>query len=155
MNPGWPIVLHVEDNLGDIKLLLHACEASGLAWNLLWVEDGQAALDYLSGSGPYRERDKFPLPSLMLLDLKMPRKNGFEVLEWLRRNSELKWLPVVVFTASNSPKDTRRAFELGANSLLVKPTAYRDLLQYVKSLYHINSPPNCTERRVAEPFQPG
>lgn len=136
MNLAWPTVLHVEDNLGDKELLQHACHASDLKCNLLWVEDGQAALDYLSGTGPYTRRNDFPLPSLVLLDLKMPRKNGFEVLQWIREKPDFKWLPVVIFTASNSVKDTRRAFELGANSLLVKPTAYRDLIRYVKTLHH-------------------
>lgn len=136
MNLAWPTILHVEDNLGDKELLEHACRSCDLKCNLLWVEDGQTALDYLSGTGPYGDRNSFPLPSLLLLDLKMPRKNGFEVLQWVRAEPALKWLPVVVFTASNSSKDTRQAFELGANSLLVKPTAYRDLVQYVKTLHH-------------------
>ncbi|HTL17063.1 MAG TPA: response regulator [Patescibacteria group bacterium] len=135
MNAAWPTVLHVEDNLGDKELLQHACQAASVPCNLQWVEDGQAAMDYLAGIGPCGDRDKFPLPSLMLLDLKMPRKNGFEVLEWLRQQKDLKWLPVIVFTASDSQKDIRRAFELGANSLVVKPTAYRDLVEYVKGFY--------------------
>ena len=136
MTPAWPTILHVEDNLGDKELLSHACEAAQVRCNLQWVEDGQAAVDYLSGGGAFADREKFPVPSLVLLDLKMPRKNGFEVLEWLRSQSELRWLPVVVFTASNSPKDTRRALELGANSLLVKPSSYRELVEYVHALYH-------------------
>lgn len=135
MKLGWPTVLHVEDNLGDKELLEHASQAAPIKWNLQWVEDGQAAVDYLSAAGPFADRQQFPMPSLVLLDLKMPRKNGFEVLEWLRRQDSIKWLPVVMFTASNSPKDTRRAFELGANSLLVKPTAYRDLIAYAQGIY--------------------
>lgn len=136
MNLGWPTVLHVEDNLGDKELFQHASQAAQLTWNIVWVEDGQTAIEYLAGTAPYGERDQFPLPSLMLLDLKMPRKNGFEVLEWLRQSTEHKSLPVVVFTASNSNKDIRRSFELGANSVVVKPTAYRDLQIYAKDLHH-------------------
>jgi CheY-like chemotaxis protein len=136
MNLTWPTILHVEDNLGDKELLEHACRAAEVKCNLIWVEDGEAAVEYLSGTGCYAQRDQFPAPSLVLLDLKMPRRNGFEVLEWLRQHPSLKWLPVVVFTASNSAKDIRRAFELGANSLIVKPTAYRDLVEYIKTLYH-------------------
>jgi CheY-like chemotaxis protein len=135
MNYAWPTVLHVEDNLGDMELLQHACATSAVKLNLQWVEDGQAAVDYLSGTGAFGEREKYPIPALVLLDLKMPRKNGFEVLEWVRHQPELKPLPVVIFTASNSAKDTRRAFELGANSVLVKPTAYKQLIEYVRDLY--------------------
>lgn len=136
MNLGWPTVLHVEDNLGDKELFQHASQSAELKWNLVWLEDGQTAIDYLCGATPYSEREKFPLPALVLLDLKMPRKNGFEVLHWLRQAPEFKALPVVIFTASNSNKDIRHAFQLGANSVVVKPTAYRDLQDYAKVLHH-------------------
>jgi CheY-like chemotaxis protein len=135
MNEAWPTVLHVEDNLGDKELLQHACEAAQVKCKVQWVEDGQAAVDYLVGAGTYSNRSEYPFPSLMLLDLKMPRKNGFEVLEWLRASKDFRWLPVVVFTASNSAKDTRRCFDLGANSVLVKPTAYRELIEYIRTVY--------------------
>ena len=136
MNPAWPTLLHFEDDLADKELVQHACAATKLKWNIEWVEDGQAAIDYLSGFGCFGNRELFPLPRLILLDLKMPRKSGFEVLEWVRRECEFKWLPVVVFTASNAPKDAKRCFELGANSLIVKPTAFGDLQTYVKELHH-------------------
>lgn len=135
MRTSWPTVLHVEDNLGDKELLEHASQAAQIRWNLQWVEDGQAAVDYLCGCGPYADREKFPLPGLVLLDLKMPRKNGFEVLEWLRQKAHFKCIPVVIFTASDSAKDARRALELGANSFLVKPTSYRDLIEYARGVY--------------------
>lgn len=136
MNLAWPTLLHADDDLGDRELVHHAFESIAVRLNLQWVEDGQAAIDYLLGSGPFGDRNLFPLPSLMLLDLKMPRKNGFEVLAWLRQQNDWKWLPVVIFTGSNSEKDTRRCFEMGANSLIVKPTAYRDLVQCVRDLHH-------------------
>ncbi len=133
---GWPAVMHVEDNLGDKELLEHASHAAQVRWHLQWVEDGQAAVDYLSSTGPFASSPLLNEPSLMLLDLKMPRKNGFEVLEWVRHHERFKRLPIVIFTASNSPKDTRRAFELGANSLIVKPTSYRELVAYAQAIYH-------------------
>lgn len=136
MNPAWPTLLHAEDDLGDKELLQHACTATKLKLNVQWVQDGQAALDYLSGFASFGNRQSFPLPRLMLLDLKMPRKTGFEVLEWVRRQTELKWLPIIVFTASNSARDVKKCFELGANSLIVKPTAFRDLQTYLKQLHH-------------------
>lgn len=136
MNLAWPTVLHVEDDMGDKELLEHACKALQVKCNVHWVADGVAAIDYLSGVGAFADRELFPFPALMLLDLKMPRKTGFEVLEWLRQNPVLKWLPTIVFTASDSNKDIQRAFELGANSLIVKPTAYKDLLECVKEINH-------------------
>lgn len=136
MNLAWPTVLHVEDDFGDKELLEHACKAMQFKYNVQWVGDGLAAIEYVSGIGDFGNRALFPLPSLILLDLKLPRKNGFEFLEWLRQQPEFKWLPVVVFTASDSGKDIKRSFELGANSLIVKPTAYKDLVECLKDLNH-------------------
>ena len=136
MTLGWPTILHVDDDLGDKELVQHAFSSLQLKLNVQWVEDGQAATDYLLGTGIYAERESFPLPGLMLLDLKMPRKNGFEVLEWVRQENNLKWLPVVVFPASNAPRDIKRCFELGANSLIVKPTGYGHLVSCLKDLHH-------------------
>ena len=136
MNPGWPTILHVEDDLGDKELFQHASNAAKIKWNIQWAEDGLLAVDYLSGAGTFSDRNIFALPGLVLLDLKLPRKTGLEVLEWARKQQPLKWLPIVIFTASNSPSDLRRSFELGANSVIVKPTAYRDLISYTKDLHH-------------------
>jgi len=85
------------------------------------VRDGQEAIDYLSGAGKFADRQKFPLPYLILLDLKMPRKTGIDVLEWLHEQPELRCLPVVVFSSSAHRKDIARAYELGANGFVVKP----------------------------------
>jgi len=89
---------------------------------------------YLSGKPPYADRNRYTLPALMLLDLKLPRKSGLEVLQWVRQQDGLKRLPVVVLTSSRETADVNRAYDLGANSYLVKPVAFESLLEMVKAL---------------------
>jgi DNA-binding response OmpR family regulator len=98
------------------------------------VEDGEMAVAYLSGQGQYADRNRYPLPALMLLDLKLPRKSGLEVLTWLREQPGLKRLPVVVLTSSKESVDAGHAYDLGANSYLVKPVGFDTLLEMVKAL---------------------
>ena len=85
-----------------------------------FVRDGQEAINYLEGEAAYEDREQYPLPDLMLLDLKMPRLNGFDVLSWLRQQPGLKRLLVTVLTSSDHPNDINRAYDLGVNSYLVK-----------------------------------
>ena len=98
------------------------------------VDDGDKAVAYLSGQGPYADWDQYPLPVLLLLDLKLPRRSGLEILEWLCRQEGLKRLPVVVLTSSKESADVNRAYDLGANSYLVKPVDFDPLLEMVKTL---------------------
>lgn len=114
-------ILLVEDNADDVFFMRRALKKAGIAALLQVVEDGQEAIHYLSGQGDYSDRQKAPLPSLVLLDLKMPRKSGLEVLEWVRRQPELGGLVVIVLTSSRQSKDVAAAARLGANSFLVKP----------------------------------
>lgn len=101
------------------------------------VSHGDEALDYLAGGGEFANREKHPFPALMLLDLQLPRRSGHEVLEWLRaQTEEMRRLPVVVLTSSREPRDINRAYELGANSYLVKPVAFEALLELVRELEH-------------------
>jgi CheY-like chemotaxis protein len=95
------------------------------------VEDGERAMAYLSGLGIYADRDRFPLPSLILLDLKMPRATGFEILKWIRKHPELGQLPVLVLSGSELQDDIRRAYDVGANSYLVKPLGFEALVGLV------------------------
>ena len=127
-------VLIAEDDPGDIFLLQRAFTLSGVPAGLYFVRDGQEAIDYLGGTATYTDRNEFPLPDLLLLDLKMPRKSGFEVLAWVREQPGLKRLPVVVLSSSNQNPDINRAFDLGANSYLVKPGGLDRLLELVKNL---------------------
>lgn len=127
-------VLLVEDNPDDVLLIQRAFRNGKVVNPLKVVTDGEQAVEYLAGRGRFADRSDNPLPSLMLLDLKLPRMSGLEVLEWLRGQPILKRLRVVVLTSSKEPKDINRAYELGANSYLVKPVAFESLVEMVKSL---------------------
>src|SRR4029077_13538322 len=112
------------DDENDALLIGRAFRRSGWGKDLQNVRGGEQGVDYLSGHGSYANRERFPLPFLVLLDLKMPGLDGFEVLQWLRAEPELKRLLVVVLTSSNLQADVDRAYELGANSYLVKPVEF-------------------------------
>ncbi len=134
MNVTLPTLLLVEDDANDVMLFRRAKDKSNLANPLQVVEDGEAAVAYLSGQGQYADRNRYPLPALMLLDLKLPRKSGLEVLAWLREQPGLLRLPVVVLTSSKESVDVGQAYDLGANSYLVKPVAFDKLLEMVTAL---------------------
>ncbi len=128
-------ILLVEDDPNDVLLIKRAFEKAGLANPLQVVSNGQEAVAYLKGEGGFADRTEYPLPILILLDLKMPRMSGFEFLQWLRGEPELKRLIVVVLTSSAQSPDVNRAYELGANSYLVKPVQFEDLLRIIKELH--------------------
>jgi CheY-like chemotaxis protein len=139
-------ILLVEDDPNDVLLIQRAFRKANLANPIQVMNDGEAAVQYLSGQEPYADRDRYPLPMLMLLDLKLPRRSGLEVLEWLKQQPKLKRLPVVVLTSSREHTDLNRAYDLGANSYLVKPVAFDSLLNMVQTLNQywliINERPN-------------
>ncbi len=114
-------ILQVEDDENDVFMLQHVFNQTGIACPLRVVRNGQEAMDYLSGRGLFEDREKYPLPCLMLLDLKLPVRTGFEVLQWIRNDPVFKNLVVVVFSSSEIISDVRRAYEAGANSYVVKP----------------------------------
>jgi CheY-like chemotaxis protein len=125
-------ILLVEDDENDVLLIQRAFRRAGLGTALKVARDGEQAIDYLSGHGAYSNRERFPLPFLLLLDLKMPGVDGFEVLQWVRAEPELKRLLVVVLTSSNLQADVDRAYELGANSYLVKPVEFEEMVNMVQ-----------------------
>lgn len=133
MNAHGTILL-IEDDANDVFLMQRALKKAEVPNPLQVVGDGDEAVDYLSGSGRFADRGQFPLPVLVLLDLKLPRKNGIEVLQWLRQQPSLKRLPVVVLTSSREPNDVNLAYDYGANSYLVKPLGSEALLNLVRSL---------------------
>jgi len=120
-------ILYVEDEETDVTLLQHVLTKTGIANPLRTVKDGKVAKDYLAGNPPFDDRWLHPLPGLVLLDLNLPYWSGFEVLEWIRQQSQLRRLPVVIFTSSSRPDDIARAYDAGANAYLVKPNALADL----------------------------
>jgi CheY-like chemotaxis protein len=147
-------LLIAEDDDNDLFFLQRAFDAAGLKSPVRIVRDGQEAIDYLSGVGNFADRLKFALPHLLLLDLKMPRKTGMEVLEWLSEQPELHCLPVVVFSSSANRRDVERAYELGANAFVVKPASTVERAELAKAMglfwLESNQPPVvCTEGPIA------
>jgi CheY-like chemotaxis protein len=128
-------ILHVEDDPNDALLFHHACLKAGVLFDLQAVNDGDQAIAYLRGSDSFCDRSKHPFPQLILLDLKMPRLSGFDVLSWLRTHGQFKQLPVIVLTSSNHETDIKRAYDLGANSYLVKPVGFDALVEVAKTLH--------------------
>jgi CheY-like chemotaxis protein len=127
-------ILVAEDDLSDVLLLKRAFAKANLRAEVHFVHDGQEVIDYLQGQAPFDDPVECPRPTLLLLDLKMPRVNGFEVLEWMRSQPGLSRLPVVVFSSSPETKDIRQACSLGALSYLVKPNDPNELARIVERL---------------------
>ena len=127
-------ILYVEDEESDVIILRHVVERMGLANALQVVQDGKAAKEYLAGLTPFEDRQRYPFPGLVLLDLNLPYWSGFEVLEWVRQQPRLRRLPVLIFTSSNRPDDIARAYDIGANGYVVKPNALADLKSLVQAL---------------------
>lgn len=125
-------ILYVDDDENDIELAKFAAADAGLSAHLHTVNSAAQAIDYLQGHGPYFDRAKFPMPKVMLLDLRMPRMNGLELLAWLRAQSQFLGLVAIVFTASAHPADITRACELGANAFVQKPSSQSRLIHLLK-----------------------
>jgi len=127
-------ILLVEDDEDDILLLRRAFHNAAVANPLAEVRDGQAAIQYLSGEGAYADRARYPIPFMILLDLRLPKLSGFEVLEWIREQPYLAELIVIVLTASDHVPDVNKAHELGANCYFVKPGTFDELVGLVKRI---------------------
>src|SRR5690242_11644398 len=132
---GQSTVLLAEDDPDDVLLTRLAFEKARLANPLQVVRDGAELLAYLQGEGSYGDRRQYPLPFLLLLDLNMPRLNGFQVLEWLRAHPDFQKLSIAIMTSSAHDPDISRAYELGADSYLIKPPDAEALLALVQRLH--------------------
>ena len=128
-------ILIAEDNPDDVVLLEHALKKAELSSRLIAVSDGLEALAYLKAEGAFADRVKFPFPDVLLLDLNMPRMNGFEVLQWARADTRCGRLMIHVLTASSRQADVELAYELRANSYTVKPTRLDELEAFVVALH--------------------
>jgi CheY-like chemotaxis protein len=126
--------LLVEDDPCDARLIVRAFSKARIINPVETVTDGEMAVAYLSGQPPYDDRTRYPLPVLVLLDLKLPKLDGFEVLRWVRSHSMLRRLPIVVLTSSSLSADVGKAYELGANSYLVKPVGTNELIDLLKTV---------------------
>jgi len=144
-------VLVAEDDPSDVFFLKRAFGLAGVQTTLYFVRDGQEAIDYLEGENGYSDRTAHPMPDLVLLDLKMPRLNGFDVLEWLRKQPGLKRLLVTVLTSSDQPQDINRAYDLGANSYLLKPHSSENLGDLVRAVQRYWLELNRCPIQVSEP----
>lgn len=120
------IILLVEDNPDHAELVMRNMEDFQVANTIFHVEDGEAALDYLHGRGNYSDRKQFPMPNLMLLDLRLPKVDGLEVLKEIKCDEGLRPLPVVILTTSDTERDMAMAYEYHANSYVTKPVNFKD-----------------------------
>jgi len=145
------IVLYVEDEESDVYFMRRSFCRAGLEECLRVVVDGQAAIDYLAGQGLFANRQKYPLPAVVLLDLNLPTVSGFQVLQWIREQPPLRQLPVVIFSSSARAEDRLRATELGANDYLEKPDSGLDFGAVLEALQRKWLPPPITPGR----YDPG
>jgi two-component system response regulator len=127
-------ILLVEDNRMDVELTLDAFHEAKLLNTIHVASNGQEALDYLFGRGAYADRNKFPMPNLVLLDLKLPGIDGFEVLRQIKSTPILKRLPVVILTSSKEEGDRALSYDRGANSYLVKPVSFDGFMGVVRQI---------------------
>ena len=134
MNSKYPTLLIVEDDDNDFLFLERALANENLEANIQRACDGDEAIEYLCGEKHFADGEANPPADLIVLDLKMPRKNGFEVLAWLREHSEFESLPVVIFSSSEEPADVEKAYDLGAKGYLVKPSSYLAYSEVVGTL---------------------
>ena len=128
------IILIAEDDENDLVILSWAFKQAGLSHRLVHVADGEAAIAYLRGDASYADRFKYPLPDLLLLDLKMPKVTGFDVLAWLQTQPELHEIPVVVLSGSELEDDKLAVTQLGANDFQTKPSDFRQAIKIVQEL---------------------
>jgi CheY-like chemotaxis protein len=144
--PTPQAILIADDSEEDAFILKRAFMRAGSDIPLSFVKDGKEAMNYLSGEGEFADRTAHPMPRLLLLDLKMPRMDGFDVLGWMQQQPTLKLLPVTVLSSSNDDRDVDRAYALGANSYVVKPGSFYGVIEIVEKLLaywlEINRPPS-------------
>lgn len=138
-------ILLVEDNPDDAELTIRALKKNNVANSIIHLNDGAEALDYLFNEGDYADKKELPKPRAILLDLKMPKVNGIEVLRRIKSDERTKYFPVIVLTSSNEDPDVATCYELGVNSYIVKPVAFEGFLKAVSDLgmywLLLNQPP--------------
>ena len=127
-------ILLVEDNPTDAELAIRSLKKSNLANNLVWVKDGAEALDFLFCRGAYADRDTACIPRVILLDLRLPKVDGMEVLRTIKNDERTKFIPVVVLTSSKEDRDITESYELGVNSFISKPVEFDEFAKTVAEL---------------------
>jgi len=134
MSPQRPLILLVEDNEDDAALVQRAFQTAGVVNPVYTVKNGMEAIAYLGGDPPYQDRSRFPLPVLVLLDIRMPLRDGFAVLKWIRSTEGLARLRVVMLTSSDAVHDADLAYKMGANSFLIKPLDFLNAAELSRSI---------------------
>lgn len=127
-------ILYVEDQPEDAELVGRALEKTNLKLSFLRLKDGHDALDYLFVRGKYEDRDPYKLPRLIILDIKVPKISGLEVLKLLRQNPKTRRIPVIIFSSSDQPEDIHKAYEYGVSSYLVKPGKYSEMKNVIAQI---------------------
>ncbi len=135
LNDQKHTILVAEDDPNDFMLLERALRKNSILNPLQLVRDGEETVAYLSGTGKYSNRKQYPPPRFLILDLKMPRMGGLEVLEWLQNNRKFQVTPTLVLSSSRHDEDVQAAYRLGASSYLVKPSSFDDLQTMIKVVY--------------------
>ena len=150
---GQAVILLADDSEEDILLIRQAFQKANISNPLHVVHDGEEAISYLSGERKYSNRAEYPLPDLLLLDLKMPGTDGFQVLRWIRQHSGLEALRIIVLTSSDRIRDVNQAYRLGANSFMVKPMDFQDFVELSRALHdywlHKSKAPETSRTRPA------
>src|SRR5580704_6464304 len=125
-------ILLVEDEENDAMLLKMALKRNNILNPIHWVNDGLEAIAYLNGEGAYANHALYPFPEVLIVDLKMPRMNGLELLQWIRDHSNYKVIPTIIMSSSRQDSDIEKAYALGANTYMVKPSSFDELAKMVK-----------------------
>lgn len=128
------VIVAAEDDPNDLELLRHVVAETGVEVNFQAADDGEQLIQYLRGEGKYSDREVYPLPDIVVLDLKMPRMNGFEVLQWLRQEPGFARIPAVVLSGSGLESDIEEAYRLGANTYFTKPGQLAELRKIIGAL---------------------
>lgn len=143
MKRGHLVILLVEDDENDIILVRKAIETGRAGHSVHVVRDGEQAVAYIQGVDGFTDRQKFPMPNVVLTDLKMPKMSGFDLIQWMRANPQFSVIPTIVYSSSALDKDVREAYRLGANSYIAKPHSLGALVDTLRLIYEYWSRCEC------------
>src|ERR1051326_8365276 len=132
MKRGHLVILLIEDEENDIFFVKRATEEGAAGHKVYGVRDAEEATNYLRGKDQYGDRTKYPLPNVILTDLKMPRMNGFEFLRWVRQHPDCSIIPTIVYSSSRLEEDVQKAYRLGANCYLAKPNSLEEMIETLR-----------------------
>jgi len=135
MNDSDYTILLVEDEENDAKLVQMAFKKNNIVNPVQWARDGLEAIAYLNGDGAYADRNQHPFPEVLILDLKMPRMGGLELLTWIREHPEFRVIPTIIMTSSRQHSEIEKAYNLGANTYMIKPSSFEELAKNVKLIH--------------------